>query len=124
MLPRWPLPLPRSSVCGASLPRRDQNPPTLMALMVRRYRVEGEVQGVGFRWYVREQARVLQLAGWVRNEPDGSVVLVAAGELAAINALERQLRVGPRHAAVRSVSSRELTSFDAFDLPTPFVIER
>lgn len=95
-----------------------------MALMVRRYRVEGEVQGVGFRWYVREQARVLQLAGWVRNEPDGSVVLVAAGEPAAMDTLERQLHVGPRQSAVTAVSKRDLSSFDAVDLPTPFAIER
>jgi acylphosphatase len=95
-----------------------------MALAVRRYRVEGEVQGVGFRWYVREQARALELAGWVRNEPDGTVVLVAAGEAEAMDALERQLRVGPRHSAVTDVSRRELTSFDAVDLPALFTIER
>jgi acylphosphatase len=51
-----------------------------MALAVRRYRVEGEVQGVGFRWYVHGQARALAIAGWVRNEPDGAVVLVASGD--------------------------------------------
>lgn len=95
-----------------------------MALAVRRYRVEGEVQGVGFRWYVREQARTLQLAGWVRNEPDGAVVLVAAGEAASLDALERELHLGPRHSTVTSVVRRELTSFDAVDLSTPFVIER
>ena len=51
-----------------------------MTLAVRRGRAEGEVQGVGFRWYVREQARALAIAGWVRNEPDGAVVLVASGD--------------------------------------------
>lgn len=95
-----------------------------MALAVRRYRVEGEVQGVGFRWHVREQARALGLAGWVRNEPDGAVVLVASGEAAALDSLERGLKVGPQHATVRDVVRRELTSFDATGLPTPFLIER
>ncbi len=95
-----------------------------MALAVRRYRVEGEVQGVGFRWYVREQARALELAGWVRNEPDGAVVLVAAGEATALDALERGLNIGPRHSTVTDVIRRELTSFDAVGLPTPFAIER
>ncbi len=95
-----------------------------MALAVRRFRVEGEVQGVGFRWYVREQARALELAGWVRNEPDGAVVVVASGEAGSLDRLERQLSIGPRHAAVTNVARRELTSFDAADLPTPFVIER
>ena len=95
-----------------------------MALAVRRYRVEGEVQGVGFRWFVREEARALALAGWVRNEPDGAVVLVAAGDAIALDSLERLLKVGPRHATVAHVVRRELTSFDAAGLPSPFLIER
>jgi acylphosphatase len=95
-----------------------------MASAVRRFRVEGEVQGVGFRWYVREQARALELAGWVRNEPDGAVVLVAAGEATALDTLERQLKVGPRQSTVTEVIRRELTSFDATGLPSPFLIER
>jgi acylphosphatase len=95
-----------------------------MALAVRRYRVEGEVQGVGFRWHVREQARALGLAGWVRNEPDGAVVLVASGDVPALDALERHLAIGPRHSRVTDVVRRELTSFDAAGLPSPFLIER
>ena len=84
----------------------------------------GSAGGVGFRWYVREQARVLAIAGWVRNEPDGAVVLVASGDATALDSLERQLRVGPRHAIVTDVTRRELTSFDATGLPSPFLIER
>lgn len=95
-----------------------------MAPAVRRYRVEGEVQGVGFRWYVREHARALALAGWVRNEPDGAVVLVACGDAVALDSLERQLRVGPRQSTVTDVVRRELTSFEAKGLPDPFAIER
>ena len=95
-----------------------------MAVAVRRYRVEGEVQGVGFRWFVREQARALGLAGWVRNEPDGAVVLVAAGEVASLDALERQLHIGPNHAFVANVVRRELSTFDAESLATTFMIER
>ena len=45
-------------------------------------RIRGKVQGVGFRWFVREQARRCDLAGWVRNNPDGSVELAARGEMA------------------------------------------
>ncbi len=95
-----------------------------MPLAVRRYRVEGEVQGVGFRWYVREEARALALAGWVRNEPDGAVVLVAGGEVASLDTLEGRLLAGPSHSSVTNVVWRELTSFDAVGLPTPFAIER
>ena len=95
-----------------------------MASAVRRYRVEGEVQGVGFRWFVREQARALAISGWVRNEPDGAVVLVASGEAVALDALEHQLRVGPTHSTVTEVVRRELTSFDAIGLPAAFTISR
>ena len=45
--------------------------------------VRGRVQGVGFRWFVREAARALGLAGWVRNRPDGSVEVAAEGDAAS-----------------------------------------
>ena len=39
-----------------------------------RLRVRGRVQGVGFRWHIRELGRRLGLAGYVRNEEDGAVL--------------------------------------------------
>lgn len=65
--------------------------------------VTGRVQGVGFRWFVRERARTLGLTGWVRNERDGSVRVVAEGPPAALDALEAALRVGSPGAGVREV---------------------
>jgi acylphosphatase len=41
--------------------------------------VRGRVQGVAFRWYTLQQARTLDLTGWVRNRPDGSVQILAEG---------------------------------------------
>ena len=38
-----------------------------------RFVVRGRVQGVGFRWYVEREAHMLEIAGWVRNNSDGSV---------------------------------------------------
>jgi acylphosphatase len=47
----------------------------------------GRVQGVGFRYTVHSLARRHPVAGYVRNQPDGTVELVAQGNIAAINAL-------------------------------------
>ena len=63
-------------------------------------RVTGVVQGVGFRWFVRERARRLGLAGWVRNLPDGSVEVLAKGDEGQLDLLRGELRRGPRGAAV------------------------
>ena len=65
--------------------------------------VRGRVQGVGFRWFVRERARRLGLAGWVRNQRDGSVEVAARGAADALHALEAALREGPDGADVTSV---------------------
>ena len=65
--------------------------------------VTGRVQGVGFRRYVARWARRLALAGWVRNEPDGSVRLVAEGDRAALDRLTRLLWGGPPTADVEAV---------------------
>ena len=63
-------------------------------------RVSGIVQGVGFRWFVRERARRLGLSGWVRNLPDGSVEVVAAGDDGQLALLKEELRRGPPGAVV------------------------
>ena len=65
--------------------------------------VRGRVQGVGFRWFVREKARPLRLAGWVKNLADGSVEVMAEGDAASVAALRRALQEGPSGASVTSV---------------------
>jgi acylphosphatase len=67
-------------------------------------RIEGRVQGVGYRaWAIRE-ARARGLAGWVRNRTDGSVEALIAGPAPAVEAMVEACRRGPRAAAVRQVS--------------------
>lgn len=83
--------------------------------------VRGHVQGVGFRWFVRESARAAGLAGWVRNNPDGSVELMASGPAAALSALHEAVRVGPTGARVTAVD--ELRSVPEA-LPHPFTVHR
>ena len=70
-------------------------------------RVSGRVQGVSFRWYAQEQARALGVRGWVRNEPDGSVLLHAEGDEAAVDALVEWCRRGPSSARVSDVAVRD-----------------
>ncbi len=65
--------------------------------------VRGRVQGVGFRWFVRELASELQLGGWVMNRHDGAVEVLADGADAAVARLRAALERGPAGAAVERV---------------------
>jgi acylphosphatase len=89
---------------------------------VTRVQVVGRVQGVGFRWFVREEARREALAGWVRNLPNGVVELAAEGPRDALDRLLDAVRRGPAGAWVEDV--RELPTSDLRDLPQPFQIVR
>lgn len=62
--------------------------------------VTGRVQGVGFRWATSQKAKALGLVGWVRNQPDGTVRVVAEGSPRAAEALLVWLRQGPDRAHV------------------------
>ena len=65
--------------------------------------VEGRVQGVGFRYFVEEEAIMLDLKGWVRNRWDGTVEVVAEGERQALEKFLAALRRGPRASSVSDV---------------------
>jgi len=69
--------------------------------------ITGRVQGVGYRWWARGEARRLGLAGWVRNRRDGSVELLACGAPAAVEALVDACRLGPPPAEVAGVDRFE-----------------
>ena len=84
--------------------------------------VSGRVQGVGFRWFVREAARRHRFAGWVRNRPDGSVELEVAGDDGALREFLETLREGPPGA--RGDDVREISSTNPDVLPQPFTIIR
>jgi len=62
--------------------------------------VSGDVQGVFFRAGVQDQAMRLELRGWVRNNPDGTVELVAEGERPALERLLSWCSHGPAGATV------------------------
>ncbi|MFH2050998.1 MAG: acylphosphatase [bacterium] len=65
--------------------------------------VYGRVQGVAFRWYTQLTATRLNVTGWVRNRPDGSVRLVAEGERSDLLALREWAGRGPDRARVDRV---------------------
>jgi acylphosphatase len=65
--------------------------------------VHGDVQGVGFRYFILRRAREARLVGWVRNRADGSVECLAEGPRAALERLLDDLRRGPGVAEVQSV---------------------
>jgi acylphosphatase len=67
------------------------------------FKVQGKVQGVGYRLWVRSTATALGLRGSVRNLKDGSVELHVAGPSEAVVKLERRLSQGPPGARVTGV---------------------
>jgi len=66
--------------------------------------VEGQVQGVGYRYFVQRPADRLSLTGYVMNLPDGRVCVRAEGAPEGIEELARELEKGPPLARVAKVS--------------------
>lgn len=66
--------------------------------------VTGHVQGVFFRASARDEARRLGLAGWARNEPDGSVRIEVEGDPSALDQFIAWCRIGPPRARVKHVA--------------------
>jgi len=73
----------------------------------RRFVVRGRVQGVGFRWFVEREAHMLGIAGWVRNNSNGSVEVLAIGTRDQLLGLRSRLRRGPRASRVDDVEEAE-----------------
>ena len=74
-------------------------------LAARRFIVSGRVQGVGFRYFVKDAADREGLHGWVRNLHDGRVEALVEGGPEALDRLEVTLRRGPASARVARVVS-------------------
>ena len=78
--------------------------------------VSGRVQGVCFRMYTQQQARLLGLTGWVKNLSDGRVEVMASGEEIQLRTLQDWLQKGPGMAKVLNVDLKiiETKEFNGF----------
>jgi len=85
-------------------------------LVARTYRVHGRVQGVGFRYFVKQNADTLGIGGFVRNEDDGGVFVYAVGDTPSMERLAGAIRQGPRFSEVRTVEEKEagIQKFSSF----------
>jgi acylphosphatase len=83
-------------------------------IVARRFIVSGRVQGVGFRFFAEDQARLEQIAGYVRNLPDGRVEALAEGDEENVERFERALHRGPRGAIVERVVSQPVPPEDRY----------
>lgn len=75
--------------------------------LVRRVVVEGFVQGIGYRDFVRRAALRHGVSGWVRNRADGSVEALVEGTPADVDAMLAEMRRGPRGAMVKNLRLAE-----------------
>ncbi len=66
-------------------------------------RIRGKVQGVAYRAYARRKAESLQLSGWIRNQPDGSVYAEVEGPDEAVDAFIAWAHRGSPFAEVKEV---------------------
>ncbi len=69
--------------------------------------VSGQVQGVGFRYFVRTLAEQYGLNGYAHNLRDGRVEFLLRGEAPAVEKAVAQIRIGPRYARVDAVRLEE-----------------
>ena len=65
--------------------------------------VSGNVQGVGFRYFVKQQAQRFKVCGYVKNLADGRVEFVLQGDQSSLVQMLKKIEQGPLHAKVNCV---------------------
>jgi acylphosphatase len=79
-----------------------------------RFIVQGTVQGIFFRQFVKEHAEKLGIVGFVRNLTNGDVEILAEGEIEKIGRLSKLVKKGPEHSQIRHVQIEERKFSDEF----------
>jgi acylphosphatase len=72
-------------------------------VIARKYFISGEVQGVGYRFFVQRSSAAHQVRGYVRNLKDGRVEVLAEGSPRAVEAFRHDLAAGPTHSRVGTI---------------------
>ena len=80
--------------------------------------IEGSVQGVGYRQFVKSRANKLNIRGWVKNLPDRRVEAMFLGSQEKLDLMIEQCRKGPFLAEVESLEIKEIPdqTFDSFEI--------
>jgi acylphosphatase len=77
-------------------------------------KITGRVQGVGFRNFVQRRAAEFNIVGWVKNERDGSVLVMAQGDEKDVETFLEHLRIGPSMARVRKLEKSQVPGLEDF----------
>src|SRR6266567_2887438 len=89
-----------------------------MSDTIRHVTIRGRVQGVGYRYWVEQQARSLGLEGWVRNRRNGSVEALFSGAADVVSDMVALSRRGPSSARVDAIQEEPVNS-DELNLRRP-----
>ncbi len=76
-----------------------------MAMKSYIFKIYGRVQGVGFRYFTLQKANLLDIKGFVKNMPDGSVYVLAQGDDEKIEIFKNYLKRGPSFSHVKKIVS-------------------
>lgn len=76
--------------------------------------VSGKVQGVGFRFFVVQQALELSITGFVRNNPDGTVEIDAQGSIENMQTFLSLIHKGSPFSKVSDVNTKKLDTFEDY----------
>lgn len=90
------------------------------ATIQKHLKIKGRVQGVGFRYFTRQNAKDLGIKGWVKNMSDGTVEAVVSGSREQVEKMINRLHEGPVSARVSEVielsDNEEIETFNDFSV--------
>ena len=90
-------------------------------MIARRFFIDGEVQGVGYRYFAQRSAARHQVRGYVKNLEDGRVEVLVEGVAGAVNEFKHDLAAGPTYSRVGKIEELVLEPSGSY---STFRIER